>query len=154
MLSATGQTYERSAIEEWLTARDTCPLSGVDLRGDHRIVQNFALRQSIEDWKKQTDHALRSSHHEVDYRTVTVGPLIVSARTKDVFRGTMLRKPVAVCVSKGLHGAMSGKEADILSKIGRHVWAHHMEDSYLLRVVLIWCAYVQADETSADVQPC
>ena len=120
MLSATGQTYERSAILEWLVGHDSCPMSGVDLHGDKRIVANFALRQSIEDWKQQTDVALKALNHEVDAGTVTIGELLVSARTKDVFRGTMLGKPVAVCVSKGAEGGIGSKEADILAKLGRH----------------------------------
>lgn len=48
---ASGQTYERFAIEKWFLQHTTCPL-GVELK-DLNMRPNFALRQSIEEWREQ-----------------------------------------------------------------------------------------------------
>ena len=116
----TGQTYERAAIEGWLSNHDTCPSSGVVLAGDHALVPNFALKNSIEEWKDRTGVALRALSHTVPFDCIRIETLLVSARTKDVYKGMMLRKPVAVCVLKGPGDAIGDREADILSTIGRH----------------------------------
>lgn len=120
MLNRTGQTYERAAIEGWLSNHDTCPSSGVQLAGDHALVPNFALKNSIEEWKDRTGVALRALSHTVPFDCIRIETLLVSARTKDVYKGMMLRKPVAVCVLKGPGDAIGDREADILSTIGRH----------------------------------
>lgn len=49
VVAQDGQTYERAAIEEWLTTHDTSPLSGAVL--EHReLTPNVALRQLIEEF--------------------------------------------------------------------------------------------------------
>jgi SUMO ligase MMS21 Smc5/6 complex component len=51
MVSYCGHTFERVAIEQWITQRHSCPidrkeLSSQDLRPD------LVLKRAIEDWKK------------------------------------------------------------------------------------------------------
>lgn len=49
---ASGQTYERSAIQKWFQAGQTrCPM-GEDLKNT-KMKSNFALRQSIEEWRER-----------------------------------------------------------------------------------------------------
>ena len=116
----TGQTYERATIECWLRNHDTCPSTGVGLEGDHTLIPNFALKNSIEEWKECTGLALRALSHTVPFDSIRIETLLVSARTKDVYKGVMLRKPVAVCVLKGQIETIGDREADILSTIGKH----------------------------------
>ena len=48
--TSDGMTYEREAIERWLTEHDTSPLTGIVL--PHKfLTPNYALRSAIEDWK-------------------------------------------------------------------------------------------------------
>jgi len=50
-LAADGQTYERAAIEEWLTRSNSSPLTGRPLM--HRnLVRNIALAGVIEEMKQ------------------------------------------------------------------------------------------------------
>eukprot|EP01025_Chloroclados_australasicus_P067502 TRINITY_DN933_c0_g1_i6.p1 TRINITY_DN933_c0_g1~~TRINITY_DN933_c0_g1_i6.p1 ORF type:complete len:703 (-),score=41.83 TRINITY_DN933_c0_g1_i6:914-2719(-) len=54
VMLATGQTYERSAIETWLArGRGTCPVTGQMLERPIMVTPNYALRQLIEDWVSQ-----------------------------------------------------------------------------------------------------
>jgi len=48
MVAATGQTYERSAIETWFEKHDTDPSTGQELK-DKTLVPNYALRSLCED---------------------------------------------------------------------------------------------------------
>ena len=54
VLLPTGQTYERRAIEEWLSRGGAsgarCPATGVELEPDVKLIPNLAMRQSIEEW--------------------------------------------------------------------------------------------------------
>ena len=116
----TGQTYERIAIERWLATHDTCPSTGVQLFGSRELIPNFALKSSIDEWKVRTDRALRALNHTVPFESITIGALLARGRTKDVHRGMLLGKPVAVCVLKGLTETVGDREADVLSSIGKH----------------------------------
>ena len=49
---ASGQTYERSAIEKWFLQHTTCPTMGVELK-DLNVHPNIALRQSIAEWREK-----------------------------------------------------------------------------------------------------
>lgn len=49
---ATGQTFERAQIEEWLVLRNSCPLSHVVLESKN-LRPNFALRDAIEEWRER-----------------------------------------------------------------------------------------------------
>ena len=48
---ASGQTYERSAIEKWFLQHTTCPV-GEELK-DLNVHPNIALRQSIAEWREK-----------------------------------------------------------------------------------------------------
>ena len=119
IISATGQTFERSAIERWLSTNDTCPLTRTQLHGNHNLVENFALKNSIHEWKAAVEAELRVAKHEVNYTDITKQEQITSSRTKDIFKGLFLGKPVAVVEMKH-QGVLSSSEADILAKIGKH----------------------------------
>ena len=49
VICASGHTYERTNIERWLTTKNTSPSTGVQLRS-RRLIPNYALRDSIEEW--------------------------------------------------------------------------------------------------------
>jgi hypothetical protein len=50
---ASGQTFERSAIEKWLeNGNQTCPTTKVELENTE-IKVNLALKQSIQEWKER-----------------------------------------------------------------------------------------------------
>lgn len=49
VMVATGHTYDRACIEQWLESNDTCPCTGVRLRHPNPI-PNFALRDAIHEW--------------------------------------------------------------------------------------------------------
>lgn len=122
ILVATGQTFDRSAIEQWLTTRDTCPATNVRLRGNKQLVSNLALRNSIEEFAAATENILRSLDHQIPYTDtdLQIERLFVSARTKDIYKGTWLGKPVAICVIKGPSAEIGAREATILSSLGKH----------------------------------
>ena len=46
-----GHTYERAAIEEWLSAHDTSPKTGLRLEHKH-LVPNFAIRSAIDEYRQ------------------------------------------------------------------------------------------------------
>lgn len=51
VLLPTGQTYERCAIERWLSqGTPSCPVTGVLMQQPVTITPNVALRRAIEDW--------------------------------------------------------------------------------------------------------
>ena len=120
ILQITGQTYERVAIQRWLSGKDSCPATGVQLYGNHTIIPNIALKNSIEEWKEKTDTALRALNHMVPFENIRTENLLATARTKDVYKGSMLGKSVAVCVLKGREEFIGDREAAILSTIGKH----------------------------------
>lgn len=119
MITVTGQTYERNAIEQWLRNHDTCPLTGITLNGSHQMAPNISLRNSIDEWKEMVDKTLQWNKHVVSFEEISIDSLLVSARTKDIFKGTFLKKPVAICILKD-RGGLGDREADILSTIGKH----------------------------------
>jgi hypothetical protein len=45
----SGITYERAAIQEWLSTRRSCPVTQAPLRRRH-ISPNLSLRQVMEAW--------------------------------------------------------------------------------------------------------
>eukprot|EP01046_Picozoa_sp_COSAG06_P016762 COSAG06_NODE_1118_length_10635_cov_5.052946_16_plen_324_part_00 len=51
----TGMTYERSAIVEWLSAHNTDPSTGVELRRKQMLAPNVVLRKLIAAWKEGTE---------------------------------------------------------------------------------------------------
>lgn len=63
---------------------------------------------------------MKALKHEIPFRDLTIGELITDARTKRVFKGQLLGKNVAICISKQDLRTVSEKEADILTTIGKH----------------------------------
>ena len=52
IVAATGMTYEREAIVEWLSKHDIDPSTGVELGKNHQLVPNVLLRKMIEVWSR------------------------------------------------------------------------------------------------------
>lgn len=54
IITCSGQTYERHAIEEWLEENDSCPLtkSKFDENKDH-LISNVAIKKLIHDFSEQ-----------------------------------------------------------------------------------------------------
>ena len=50
MVVATGMTYEREAIAEWLCEHDIDPSTGIKLGENKQLVPNVALRKMIDAW--------------------------------------------------------------------------------------------------------
>ena len=128
----TGQTYDRCAITEWLRLNDTCPLTGTILNGNHSLVPNISLKKSIEEWKDKIQQTVRhlnltvlndeSSHNtqgSIPFKSISIESLIVSGRTKNIYKGELFGKSVAVLVSKGPPVLGPDKESDLLSVL-RH----------------------------------
>ena len=51
VMAADGQSYERSAIERWLTTKQTSPLTGGELEHSY-LVPNHLLRRHIREWQE------------------------------------------------------------------------------------------------------
>ena len=51
VFTASGQTYERDTISQWLRTKQTDPISNARLP-NKKLVANFALRGAIEQWKE------------------------------------------------------------------------------------------------------
>ena len=51
VVTASGQTYDRDAISQWLRTKQTDPVSNARL-SNKKLVPNFALRVMIVQWKE------------------------------------------------------------------------------------------------------
>lgn len=49
LLVATGHSFERKEIEEWMAKNNTCPKTRKELE-DKTIVVNWNLKTNIEEW--------------------------------------------------------------------------------------------------------
>merc|ERR1711964_519514 len=54
VVTADGQSYERAAIEEWLQAHNTSPMTNLPLANE-TLIPNIQLRCTIEAWKARRD---------------------------------------------------------------------------------------------------
>lgn len=52
MLVETGQSYEKREILSWLSAHNTCPLSGQVLTSK-ALAPNYSLMKAIQDWRSR-----------------------------------------------------------------------------------------------------
>ena len=52
VIAADGETYERSALEAWLTHSNMSPVTGKPLK-DKRIVSNITIRNAISAYSTQ-----------------------------------------------------------------------------------------------------
>ena len=50
IVTATGMTYEREAIAEWLSEHDIDPSTGVELGGNKQLTPNVMARKLIDAW--------------------------------------------------------------------------------------------------------
>jgi hypothetical protein len=48
VMTLCGHTFDRLAVEKWLTAHNTCPLCSSKV--DNQLIPNIAVRNIIEDW--------------------------------------------------------------------------------------------------------
>ncbi|OMO56206.1 hypothetical protein COLO4_35757 [Corchorus olitorius] len=78
---STGQTYDRSSIEKWLSAGNlTCPVTMQKLH-DPSLVPNHNLRHLIEQWRQLGhDHQFDPDNHH--YLTTTIDHPLVSLKHK------------------------------------------------------------------------
>ena len=53
ILQKTQQTYERAMIEQWLQTNDTCPVTNIQLYGNHTLIPNIAVLSIIDCLKDQ-----------------------------------------------------------------------------------------------------
>eukprot|EP01036_Dinobryon_divergens_P033972 gene33972-43886_t len=121
IVSSTGQTYERTAIETWLSEHNTCPLTGLVLpEGSRDLTPNISLRNAINEWCLAANRVIDDLNHGISFERIKIDSLLLSARTKDIFKGTLFGQPVAVCVIKGPAVMLSEGECKILTTIGLH----------------------------------
>ena len=52
VIALDGHTYERVAMEQWLTAKDTSPVTGLKLKHT-RLVPNVLIRSMLQEWLYQ-----------------------------------------------------------------------------------------------------
>ena len=93
VVTADGQTYERTFIEEWLRTHSTSPATGAVL--SHKdLAPNFALRKAIETWEETTQMKVPRANIEFPERPIGTGSF------KTVYQGFVLisgqRFPAAV----------------------------------------------------------
>lgn len=51
-VASDGYTYDRKAIETWLSMNDKSPMTNLRLPNKN-LIPNHSLRSAIEDWKSQ-----------------------------------------------------------------------------------------------------
>ena len=51
VITEDGHSYERAAIQQWLSDHNTSPMTGLRL-GTARLFPNHALRSRIENWSQ------------------------------------------------------------------------------------------------------
>ena len=88
---ASGQTYERSAIEKWFAAGNSnCPTTKVELE-NLQIKLNLALRQSIQEWKERN----------IAISIAATKPKLESGEESEIC--SALRTLLALSKEKGIH---------------------------------------------------
>jgi hypothetical protein len=53
VMATDGYTYERLALESWLTNHDTSPISNARMQHKH-LIANHSLRSAIMEWRQRT----------------------------------------------------------------------------------------------------
>lgn len=69
--TSAGSTYDRKAIQWWLNDHDTDPLTKRPIQ-DKLLVPNNALKQTIEDWKKEYRSKLKSEAESAQTKPLSV----------------------------------------------------------------------------------
>ena len=114
VLTAAGNTYDRSGITEWLETHDTDPLTNKVLP-TKELKENRALRDAIEEF-------LKTSQLFLDRRNVKMElPAIGAGSAKSVYKGILRSrgKNITVAVLKMRTGSFD-TEVKTLLKLGRH----------------------------------
>jgi hypothetical protein len=121
-----GNSYERSAINEWLVSQQVSPLTRQPLRAD-QLVPNRALKEAIESWHNQSAAADAANNQIVDQAqssAVAVEPTLHVVKdgqfvlAKVAVPDHTQRTPIDVCCVIDVSGSMqvqatipdSGKE--------------------------------------------
>ena len=115
VVTADGQTYERSAIEGWLLSRNTSPATGAVLR-HKELAPNFALRKAIETWEETTQ--MRVPRADIEFpQTRPIG----AGAFKTVYKGfvRILGKRITVAVLL-IREESCETEVQTFLKLGRH----------------------------------
>lgn len=76
--AADGHSYERSAIEGWLSKHDSSPVTGARL-GARRVVANHTLRNGIDEY---FDQIASSSSNSVPFEELSLGAQIGAGESK------------------------------------------------------------------------
>lgn len=110
---ATGRSYERIAIEEWLQKNNTDPLTNksVPLR-EQFITPNIALRCAIEDYMQII------CGKTLPYSAISVKERVKFASDKDIHQGIFGNETVAILKFKNID--ILENEAKILVHLGYH----------------------------------
>ena len=69
VIAQDGHTYERDAIEQWLTTHITSPLTGAEM-GSTTLTPNFALRDVINQMKHSANFMLRGKIDSMTTKTL------------------------------------------------------------------------------------
>ena len=117
VVTADGQTYERTFIEEWLRTHSTSPATGAVL--SHKdLAPNFALRKAIETWEQTTQ--MRVPRERIEFSDAHP---IGAGTFKTVYQGFLLisGKRVKVAVSR-IRGFEESIETELktMLDLGRH----------------------------------
>ena len=115
VVTADGQTYERSAIEGWLLTRNTSPATGAVLR-HKELAPNFALRKAIETWEETTQ--MRVPRADIEFpETRPIG----AGAFKTVYKGfvRILGKRITVAILL-IREESCETEVQTFLKLGRH----------------------------------
>jgi len=72
LLTGDGHTYERSAVEKWLSEHNTSPLTGAVL-SETKLIPNFAVRGQVDELASATtEHSYRPSYVGLPVATLVV----------------------------------------------------------------------------------
>lgn len=117
VLSDTGHSFDREAIQRWLQDHDTNPNTGIQLQTPYNLVPNYALRASIEQF------VVESRGRIVPFRHLVVHEQVARGETKIAYRGEC-RGIGSVVVLKFFTNAdpfaTISSEALILVRLGLH----------------------------------
>jgi len=118
VVTADGNTYERTAIEQWLRDHNTSPATGAVL--DHTVLTpNLALRSAITEWMETHMKTIPRSAIEYSLPAIGVGSF------KTVYKGTLTLPGIggANRTSVAVMELRSGSvvtEVETFLKLGQH----------------------------------
>lgn len=113
LLGNTGHSFERAAIEHWLLNSHSNPLTNQPLENT-ALVANFALRDAINAF------VMRVSGIIIPPTDLLLGDRIAAGADKEVYRGLLQGKPVAVLKLRAAVAAGTDTEAQRFVRLGCH----------------------------------